>query len=143
MAARQNFVNPIASRVSVGGTMMKNRLLYAEDDDIVRSALSQVLRHLGWHVTTASDGAAALSRCGAAEFDVVLTDHHMPVGDGLALVENLRARGFAGRIYVISGALAAADEDRYRQLNVDGIASKPVAIAELRALLGGVQKMVA
>jgi CheY-like chemotaxis protein len=116
--------------------MMKNRLLYAEDDDVVRSALSQVLRHLGWQVTSAPHGDAALSRIAAAEFDVVVTDHNMPGTDGLALVKNLRARGFAGRIYVISGALLAADEDHYRRLNVDGIASKPVALADLRSMLG-------
>src|SRR2546427_12736204 len=98
--------------------MMKNRLLYAEDDEIVRTALSQVFRHLGWQVTSVPHGAAALSRISVADFDMVVTDHNMPGTDGLALVRKLRARGFAGRIYVLSGALLAADEDKYRELTV-------------------------
>lgn len=122
---------------------MNNRVLYAEDDDIVRNAVGQVLRYLGWEVTTAVHGAAALGRLDEAEFDVVLTDHNMPGSDGLALVEGLRARGFAGRIYVISGALSAAVEERYQRLGVDGIAAKPTAIADLHALLGGVPTLVA
>lgn len=114
---------------------MKNRLLYAEDDDIVRSALSQLLTLLGWEVTCEPHGAAALDRLKSEEFDVVLTDHHMPVSDGLELVQHLRAQGFPGRIYVISGALPAAKQEEYLRLNVDGIMMKPVAMSQLRDLL--------
>lgn len=115
---------------------MTKRLLYAEDDDIVRGALSQLLTLLGWQVTTEPDGSAALNRLKSEDFDVVLTDHHMPETDGIGLVQNLRARGFPGRIYVISGALGAAQEEEYQRLQVDGIASKPVAISQLQDLLG-------
>lgn len=115
---------------------MKKRLLYAEDDEIVRGALSQLLTLLGWQVTCEPHGEAALDRIHAEEFDVVLTDHHMPGKDGLALVQNLRAEGFHGRIFVLSGALPAAEENEYRRLHVDGIAAKPVALSELRELLG-------
>jgi CheY-like chemotaxis protein len=115
---------------------MKKRLLYAEDDDIVRGALSQLLTLLGWQVTSEPHGAAALNRLNAEEFDVVLTDHHMPVTDGLSLVQKLRAQNFPGRIYVISGALGEEQHEQYRRLNVDGIATKPVALPQLRELLG-------
>jgi CheY-like chemotaxis protein len=92
---------------------MTKRLLYAEDDDIVRGALSQLLTLLGWQVTTEPDGSAALNRLKAEEFDVVLTDHHMPETDGIGLVKNLRERGFPGRIYVISGALGVEQEREF------------------------------
>lgn len=116
---------------------MKKRVLYAEDNAEVRGVLCRVLSHLGWQVTSESHGEAALDRFRANEFDVVITDHRMPPGSGgLTLVESLRARGFSGRIYVISGALPEADRDRYRELNVDGIVTKPVAISQLQALLG-------
>jgi CheY-like chemotaxis protein len=114
---------------------MKKRLLYAEDDDIVRGTLSELLSLLGWQVTCAPHGGAALERVAREEFDVVLTDHNMPGTDGLTLVQNLRARGFPGRIYVISGALPPDQEDEYHRLHVDGIAAKPLALTDLRILL--------
>jgi CheY-like chemotaxis protein len=123
--------------------MTKNRILYAEDDEIVRNALTQILVHLGWEVTAVANGAAALSDRDLADVEVVLTDHHMPGMDGLKLVEELRGRGYAGRIYVISGALTALDEARYRALRVDGIANKPITLRELRGLLGAARRLVA
>ena len=115
--------------------MNKRRLLYAEDDEIVRGALSQLLTLLGWEVTCEPHGTAAINRLNEEKFDVVLTDHHMPVTDGVGLVQHLRARGFPGRIYVISGAMPEAQWDEYLRLNVDGIAAKPMALAQLRSLL--------
>ena len=131
-----NRLNQFRSCWSKYDRIMKRRLLYAEDDEVVRRSLSRVLSHLGWQVVSEADGAAALGRISAEEFDVVLTDHHMPVLGGLGLVENLRARGYTGRIYVLSGALPPAEREYYRRLQVDGIAAKPVTLPELREMLG-------
>ncbi len=102
---------------------------------MLRGALIQLLTLLGWEVTCEPHGAAAIDRLNHEAFDVVVTDHHMPVTDGLGLVQNLRARGFPGRIYVISGALAAAQVEKYLRLKVDGVVAKPIALSQLRSLL--------
>jgi len=112
------------------------RVLYAEDDECVRISTSSLLTHLGCDVTSEPHGGAALDRYRAGNFDVVITDHDMPGTDGLVLVQSLRARGFDGRIYVVTGGVSATASARYRELNVDGIVAKPVALAKLRAMLG-------
>ena len=115
---------------------MKTRILHAEDDDAVRAFLGQALRRFGYDVVSAADGEAALHRAENEHFDVVITDHHMPGKDGLALVAGLRAARFGGRIFVLSGALPEAALPEYLRLGVDGIAAKPISLAALRALLG-------
>lgn len=116
---------------------MKTRVLLAEDDAHVGAFMAEALRFLGFEVTVAGDGAKALAIAADREFDVVMTDHRMPEMDGLGLVRGLRARGFAGRIYVASGVLSVNERASYEAMKVDGIAAKPLALAELNGLLRG------
>ncbi len=121
---------------------MKKHVLLAEDDLTVLTMLDEALHFLGYSVVTARDGAEALermteSRTTGAEFDLVVTDHQMPVLGGLDLVRALRARAFAGRVYVLSGAMAAEARVEYARLGVDGVAMKPLEIRALHRLLRG------
>ena len=117
--------------------IMKTRVLLAEDDVQVRDLMAEALAFLGFDVAVATDGAQALRNAEMSEFDVVMTDHRMPVLGGLDLVRGLRARGFRGRIYVASGVLSGAERATYEALAVDGIALKPLALSELNGLLRG------
>lgn len=117
---------------------MKNRVLLAEDDLPVRLFMDEALHFLGYAVTAANDGAAALARLAAGEsFDLVITDHRMPGLDGLGLVRALRESRFPGRIYVVSGQMPAEVEAEYRRLQVDGVLMKPLEVWALHRLLSG------
>lgn len=116
---------------------MKTRVLLVEDDPQVRAFMDEALHFLGFHVRVAIDGATALARLAEEDFDVVMTDHRMPEMEGLDLVRALRARDFAGRIYVVSGVLSARERADYEALRVDGVAVKPLALSELNRLLRG------
>ncbi len=130
-----------AGRSDLGGRGsvhdMKTRVLLAEDDAQVRAFMAEALAFLGFEVVAAEDGEQALAKSRGVAVDIVLTDHRMPGLDGLGLVQALRGNGFAGRIYVASGVLSPAERAEYRSLGVDGIASKPMALAELNGLLRG------
>lgn len=117
--------------------IMKTRVLLAEDDVHVGEFMAEALRFLGFEVTVAGDGEKALAKMAEAEFDIVMTDHRMPGMDGLGLVRALRAGGFGGRIFVASGVLSASEREHYEALRVDGIAVKPLALADLNGLLRG------
>jgi CheY-like chemotaxis protein len=114
---------------------MKTRVLHAEDEQLVRAFIDEALHFLGFEVVGVADGDAALARLSRESFDVVITDHHMPKTGGLELVRELRARGFGGRIYVLSGALHAHEHREYEALGVDGIAAKPLGLMELSLFL--------
>ena len=62
------------------------RILLAEDDDAVRDMLRQALERDGFEVVTATCVSGALGRIAAEDFDVLLSDLHMPnAGDGFTV----------------------------------------------------------
>jgi CheY-like chemotaxis protein len=66
-------------------------VLIADDEPMTRSLLRRVLtRECGCTVSEATDGLAALSSCGSAPPDLIITDLRMPVMDGIELIEALR-----------------------------------------------------
>jgi CheY-like chemotaxis protein len=69
------------------------RILLAEDDDAVRNMLRAVLEPDGFEVVAVANVREALSRIAAENFDVLLSDLHMPhAGDGFTVVSDLRRR---------------------------------------------------
>lgn len=67
------------------------KVLVVDDSAAMRRINSKALEAMGWHVATASGGREALERLGADTFDLVLTDWHMPDGDGIELAKAIRA----------------------------------------------------
>jgi DNA-binding NarL/FixJ family response regulator len=80
------------------------RVLIVDDDALVRSALSMLLAGAAGItiVGEAADGAEVLDRVDGLEPDVVLMDIRMPVVDGLAATELLRARDRAPEVIVLT-----------------------------------------
>jgi CheY-like chemotaxis protein len=66
--------------------MARPRLLLVEDDADARHVLASVLKAT-FDVVEASNGAEAIARLEADEFEVVVTDLVMPNVDGAALVD--------------------------------------------------------
>jgi len=68
------------------------RVLIADDDLGICQTLSEILTHDGCQVETAQDGAEALAKLDASEFDAVLSDVVMPNMDGHQLFLECRKR---------------------------------------------------
>ena len=67
------------------------RILVAEDDEAVRDMLRQALERDGFEVVTAANVSEALRHIAAEDFDVLLSDLHMPnAGDGFTVVSAMR-----------------------------------------------------
>jgi EAL domain-containing protein (putative c-di-GMP-specific phosphodiesterase class I)/signal transduction histidine kinase/CheY-like chemotaxis protein len=71
---------------------LKGRILIADDDADLRAAVHSLLGDEGLDVVTAADGAHAMAAMEKAEFDVVLSDIHMPGMNGIELLKQVRAR---------------------------------------------------
>ena len=67
------------------------RVLYAEDDAILRIALSRCLTDWGFDVDSVRDGKMALARLRVSHFDILLTDNQMPGMYGVDLLKTIRA----------------------------------------------------
>ncbi|HVS51050.1 MAG TPA: response regulator [Opitutaceae bacterium] len=116
------------------------RVLYAEDMRELREVMRISLTRDGYHIECVVNGEVALQRLTAEPdaFDLVITDHHMPVMNGLEFVTHLRTRPFAGKVIVFSSELDVEVAHEYRKLGVDRILYKPIYPSELRKVLNGV-----
>jgi CheY-like chemotaxis protein len=67
------------------------RVLVADHDKRRQAALLTVLQGAGYHVLAVADGEAALAAASRHLPDLIITQHALPLIDGLALCRRLRA----------------------------------------------------
>ena len=104
------------------------RVLVAEDEPINREVTGQLLTDVGLLVDVAENGAEAVQRVTATPYDLVLMDMQMPVMDGIAATQALRALPAGARVPVLALTANAFAEDRERCIDagMDDFISKPV-----------------
>ena len=70
---------------------MPIKILIVDDDSFVRDILADILESSGFNTVTASNGEEGLERVlSMPEINLVISDIHMPVLDGLGLIRKLR-----------------------------------------------------
>jgi DNA-binding NtrC family response regulator len=82
---------------------MAHGVLIVDDEKNILVTLSRALSVEGWQVAVAGSASIALEKLAEVPFDVVLTDVKMPGMDGLALLSEMRARGHAMPVVMMSG----------------------------------------
>jgi YesN/AraC family two-component response regulator len=71
--------------------MAPTKILLVDDDELIRTALDELLQQEGFNVTTAASVPEALKLISSNVYDVLLSDLHMPgAGDGLTVVSAMR-----------------------------------------------------
>jgi DNA-binding NtrC family response regulator len=111
------------------------RIVVAEDEDGARGELAILLRHEGFEVVLAEDGAAGFARVQETAPDVLLTDLRMPGMDGIELLR--RAREVDPELIVVL-MTAFADVDtaiRAMKEGAEHYLIKPLQIDELVLLV--------
>lgn len=127
---------PPSSAGSASKPVRPLRILYADDVPEMRDIARIALGREGHTVECAADGELALAHFRSdRDFDLVITDHHMPNLNGLEFVAWLRKLGFPGRIMVFSSELGELVTRQYEALRVDRILYKPVFPSTLRLTL--------
>jgi len=109
----------------------RERVLVVDDDEDVRGGVAACLRELGYRITVASSGGAALDALAATRFDLVVMDYAMPGMNGVEAGRMIRARWPELPILFITGhAETAALADEITQ---QSLLRKPFVTAELEA----------
>ena len=115
---------------------MAPRVLLADDDEAVRSMLQVALERDGFEVVSVAGVKDALSRIAGEQFDVLLTDLHMPhAGDGFTVVGAMRHTHPHAVTLVLSGYPFLDEALSAIRLQADAILVKPIEIASLRELI--------
>jgi len=113
----------------------RGRILVADDDPASAELLKYFLESHGFAVETAPDGNRALDMGTSGDFQLVILDMHMPMYDGVEVLEFLRKRHVLHPIKVIA-VTGDLSEDLRAELQAGGIDSfltKPVDLQLLRA----------
>lgn len=110
------------------------RILVADDDPASLELITVVLQDEGYQVSNASDGNLALGMGTTGDFDLVILDIHMPMYDGVEVLQMLRKRHIRRPIKVIALTADSSDETRkaLEASGVDGFLVKPVDLEMLR-----------
>ena len=88
------------------------RALVVDDIPANRMLAEAMLCELGWLVTTAVDGRAALQVLDTAPFDLVVLDISMPGMSGIEMCHRIRANSAYAELPVIAYTAHAQPEDR-------------------------------
>jgi signal transduction histidine kinase len=98
---------------------MSRNVLVVDDDDALAENVAEIVESLGVQTAIAADRQAALALAKDRDFDVALIDVRLPDGDGMSLLDPLRARSpFIQLVLVtgnatLEGAIAAVRGDAF------------------------------
>ncbi len=135
---------PIEASAEAGSTVADRavlgakHILVAEDQATGRWLIQRQLEHLGFSVEVVPDGWAALVALEASEYDILVTDCHMPGMDGVELTSRIRsAEETSGRPRLSVLGLTADVTQRMRErclaVGMDDVVAKPVSLSRLEA----------
>jgi PleD family two-component response regulator len=101
------------------------RVLIVDDDELAVQPFANLLVEAGYEVRQTADGEEALAELGRSWFPVVVTDWHMPVMDGIELVQRLRALAVeSSYVIMLTASDSGADYERGYCAGVDQYVSK-------------------
>ena len=113
--------------------MPPQTILLVDDDPTIRQLGRELLESLGFRVETAADAPRALEVFQELDrVDLVILDYHLPGGDGLGLVRELRALDAGVPLLIASGFLSSREIIPLQASGVQGIIYKPFRLKELQ-----------
>lgn len=114
-------------------------VLLVEDEPKLRESLVEGLRLEEWTVIGAATAAEALERIAASKLDLIVLDWMLPDGDGLEIVQRLRARGNDVPLLLITARGGRAAKEAALHSGANDYLAKPFSfddlIAHCRALV--------
>ncbi len=113
------------------------RILVADDNAVLRTAVRGLLVQMGHIVEVASNGREAVESAARSDFDIVFLDVQMPEMGGIEAAQSLRGsrgEGLLPRIVGISGG--QADDACYASSGMETLLTKPVRLADLVRIIG-------
>jgi two-component system, OmpR family, response regulator len=109
------------------------RILLIEDDRRLAELLARRLRDEGHEAETCDSGIEGLEEASSGGSDVVVVDVMLPGMDGIALTHELRRRGVATPVLMLTARDTVDDRVTGLRAGADDYLVKPFAFAELLA----------
>jgi two-component system chemotaxis response regulator CheY len=104
---------------------MPSRVLLVDDDEFARAFARTVLERAGFEVVEAEDVASAIATASESDPAAVVTDWHLPDGDGGTLARNLHHLRAMLPVIVVTGDIAGIESHPEIAPRFAGVLSKP------------------
>ncbi len=118
-------------------TTTNRKILVVDDSLSNRKALSLTIEPLGYEVSTAIDGADAITQLEKTAFGLIITDLEMPTMNGLQLSEYIREHADIQHIPIVMVTSRSTEKHRTlaKKAGVDDYLTKPVNKVTLKACI--------
>lgn len=114
------------------------RLLLAEDDPLIGTAIEQRLRQDAFALDWVQDGDAAVTAIAGHTYSLLLLDLGLPNRDGMSVLQHLRETGNPLPVIIITARDALDERIKGLDLGADDYLVKPFALTELLARIRAV-----
>lgn len=110
------------------------KILFIEDDAIVRRVVSIGLEKTGCQVVTCTDGRDAMNLLNSETFDIILVDMMMPHMDGLQFLSWLRNTAKIQIPVIVQSSLKKEEvEEQIKECGAQDFITKPARLPDLIA----------
>jgi len=118
-----------------------NRILVVDDEENARVALSKILTHDGYEVSSAENGVEALNFLRNKNVELIITDLNMPEMDGLSFLRELNHSYPASNVIMITAYGEVESYIEAMTLGAFEYINKPVRYDELKKVINKILKL--
>jgi len=109
----------------------KSSVLVVDDEEALRSVLSNELINEGYDVQTASDGDVAMAEIDKTPYDLVLLDIKMPRVSGFEVLKHIKEHAGGTKVVMLTGFADLKNAIESKKLGADDFVSKPYDLVDL------------
>ena len=109
----------------------KIRILVVDDEEALRTVLSNELINAGYEVSTASDGDEAISSVQNKKYDLVLLDIKMPKVDGFEVLRFIKKTIPTLKVIMLTGFADLKNAIESKKHGAEDFVSKPYDLVDL------------
>jgi DNA-binding NtrC family response regulator len=109
----------------------KSSILVVDDEDALRTVLSNELANEGYQVQNASDGDEAVNELTKSAYDLILLDIKMPRMNGFEVLKYVKEHHPKSKVVMLTGFADLKNAIESKKLGADDFVSKPYDLVDL------------
>ncbi|PID28206.1 MAG: response regulator [Candidatus Cloacimonadota bacterium] len=116
------------------------KILVAEDEPLMREALSEFLSMFSYQPELAEDGKAAWEKWRCGKYDLLISDINMPNMSGIELLRQVKEEKPDFPVILMTGVNLKKAKERARHFKADFLFCKPFPMKNLISTIEGIFK---
>ncbi len=109
----------------------KHKILFAEDDTVLHTALLEELTGAGYEVTAVFDGDSAMAKVQKNPIDIAILDIEMPKANGFEVLQYIKGNHPEVKVIMLTGYADLQNAMKAKKLGSDSFVEKPYDLNDL------------